>query len=92
MASSLRQAGWRRCSPCLAEIHLHDGHRQPTPEGRPQVADHRALGEGDLPLEQLLDTLDRRGFAGPIILELTIEQARQSLDTVRRLRPYLVAP
>jgi sugar phosphate isomerase/epimerase len=77
--------------PRLAEVHLHDGYRRPSPDGRPLIADHLALGEGDLPLERVLDTLDRAGFAGPIILEMTIEQARQSLGAVRRLRPDLVA-
>jgi sugar phosphate isomerase/epimerase len=77
--------------PRLAEVHLHDGYRRPSPDGQPLIADHLALGEGDLPLERVLDTLDRAGFAGPIILEMTIEQARQSLGAVRRLRPDLVA-
>ena len=44
------------------------------------------LGEGDLPLGFLLDTLKEAGFEGPVIFELTIQEARASLD---HLRPFL---
>ena len=44
------------------------------------------LGKGNLPLDFLLDTLKEAGFEGPVIFELTIQEARASLEY---LRPFL---
>ncbi len=76
----------RRSLPRLAEIHLHDGYYRPQPDGTVRRDDHLPLGEGDLPLDFLLDTLKEAGFQGPVIFELTIEEAKASLDY---LRPFL---
>jgi sugar phosphate isomerase/epimerase len=76
----------RRSLPRLAEIHLHDGYYRPQPDGTFRRDDHLPLGEGDLPLDFLLDTLQEAGFEGPVIFELTIQEARASLDY---LRPFL---
>jgi|GEM_PF-5146886 len=52
--------------------------------------DHQALGRGDLDAGRLLDRLAEVGFAGPIIFELTVPEALESLDVIRRSRPGLV--
>jgi sugar phosphate isomerase/epimerase len=76
-----------RCLPRLAEVHLHDGSWQ-GPDGNIGYGqDHRPLGTGDLDVAGLLDRLAEAGFAGPIILELTVEEALASLDVIRDLRP-----
>ncbi len=77
----------QRSLPRLAEIHLHDGYYRPRPDGTVYRNDHLPLGEGDLPLDFLLDTLQGAGFQGPVIFELTIEEAKTSLEY---LRPFLV--
>jgi len=79
-----------RALPRLAEVHLHDGYRRELPEGRVQIADHLALGLGDLPLQAFLEQLSVAGFSGPIIFELTVEQAQASLQAIRAVRPSLV--
>jgi sugar phosphate isomerase/epimerase len=76
----------RRSLPRLAEVHLHDGYYRPQPDGTLRRDDHLPLGEGDLPLGFLLDTLQEAEFKGPVIFELTIQEARASLDY---LRPFL---
>jgi sugar phosphate isomerase/epimerase len=82
----------QRALPRLAEVHLHDAYRRVGPDGSLRVADHLALGNGDVPLGPFLDGLESAGFAGPIILELTIEEAQASLEVIRALRPELVMP
>jgi sugar phosphate isomerase/epimerase len=52
--------------------------------------DHQALGSGDLDLDTLLDRLECAGFAGPIIFELTVDEALSSLDAVRTARPEIL--
>jgi len=76
----------RRSLPRLAEIHLHDGYYHPQPDGTFRRGDHLPLGEGELPLDFLLDTLKEAAFEGPVIFELTIEEAKASLDY---LGPFL---
>jgi len=76
----------RRSLPRLAEIHLHDAYYRPQPDGTFRRDDHLPLGKGDLPLDFLLDTLKEADFQGPIVFELSIEEAKASLDY---LRPFL---
>jgi len=83
-------AALERTLPRLAEVHLHDGYRRELPDGTVHVADHLLLGAGDLPLEPFLHQLSMAGFSGPIIFELTIEEARASLEVIHKLRPDLV--
>lgn len=78
--------------PRLAEIHLHDGYRRELPGGAVQIADHLPLGAGELPWERFLDEVDQSGFSGPIIFELTVEEAQASLEAIRALRPRWVSP
>lgn len=75
-----------RVLPRLAEVHLHDSRRMP--EGvRGYGEDHKPLGRGDLHLGRLLDRLAEAGFSGPLVFELTVEEALASLETVRAVRP-----
>jgi sugar phosphate isomerase/epimerase len=77
----------RQMLPRLGEIHLHDGYRRELSPGAFSVADHLPLGAGDLALEGFLDALATSDFLGPIIFELSIEEALASLDEIRALRP-----
>ena len=80
-----------RCLPRLGEIHLHDCPWQ-GPNQKPGYGlDHQALGRGDLDVGRLLDRLVEAGYGGPLILELTVEEALASLDVIRTLRPGLLA-
>lgn len=80
-----------RCLPRLAEIHLHDAPSL-EPEGTIHYGqDHRPLGTGDLDLGRLLDRLVEAEFDGPIIFELTVEEALASLEVVRAVRSGVLA-
>lgn len=79
------------CLPRLAEIHLHDAPRR-DPEGDIGYGtDHRPLGTGDLDVGGLLDRLVEVGFGGPLIFELTVDEALASLEVIRAVRPGLLA-
>ena len=80
-----------RCLPRLAEIHLHDGPWQGPEHNIGYVKDHQALGKGDLDTGRLLDRLIEANFTGPVILELTAQEALRSLDVIRSLRPTLLS-
>ncbi|MFQ6058395.1 MAG: cobamide remodeling phosphodiesterase CbiR [Anaerolineae bacterium] len=75
-----------RTLPRLAEVHLHDGYCHIEPDGTVRRADHLSLGEGDLPLPFLLDTLQAAQFNGPVIFELTIEEAKASLVEISKFK------
>jgi sugar phosphate isomerase/epimerase len=80
-----------QCLPRLGEIHLHDGPWQ-GPEGNIGYGlDHQPLGAGDLDVEHLLDRLAEAGFQGPLIFELTSEEALASLEVIRAIRPEVLA-
>ena len=76
----------QRSLPRLAEVHLHDGYCHPRPDGSFRRDDHLPLGKGNLPLDFLLDTLKEAHFEGPVIFELTVQEAKASLEY---LRPFL---
>lgn len=72
--------------PRLAEVHLHDSKR--TPQGvRGYGEDHKALGHGDLDAGRFLDRLSTGGFTGPLIFELKVDEAVQSLEVIKSIRP-----
>jgi sugar phosphate isomerase/epimerase len=75
------------CLPRLSEIHLHDARWQGPEQNIAYGQDHRPLGTGDLDLAGLLDRLAQAGFTGPLVLELTIEEALVSLQVIRAVRP-----
>lgn len=79
-----------KCLPRLAEIHLHDSLLMP--EGkRGYGEDHKPLGHGDLELGRLLDRLSAARFKGPLIFELQLEEALESLKVVKQIRPQVLA-
>lgn len=80
-----------RCLPRLAEIHLHDAPWQGPEQHIGYGQDHQPLGRGDLDVGRLLDRLAEAGFDGPIIFELTVEEALASLEVVRTLHPDALA-
>jgi len=80
-----------QCLPRLAEIHLHDGPWQGPERNIGYGRDHQALGRGDLEVGRLLDRLQEAGFDGPIIFELSSDEALESLNVIRSLRPELLA-
>jgi sugar phosphate isomerase/epimerase len=76
----------QRCAPRLAEIHLHDG---PSYGKNRQIGygkDHQALGKGDLDIKRLLIELKRMEFQGPVIFELAVREAIESMRTVQRIQ------
>ncbi len=50
-------------------------------------SDHRPLGTGDLDVALLLDKLVAAEYDGPVVFELTIEEALASLEVIRCIRP-----
>lgn len=78
------------CLPRLAEVHLHDAPIPASQEAIVYGKDHSVLGTGDLDLPRFLDRLEAAAFDGPIIFELTVAEARASLDVIRAVRPDLV--
>jgi sugar phosphate isomerase/epimerase len=78
-----------RLLPRLAEVHLHDSRLMP-PGKRGYGEDHKPLGNGDLELEKFLDRLSDAGYKGPLIFELTAQEALESLKVVRSLRPQYI--
>lgn len=76
--------------PRLAEVHLHDSKKMP--EGvRGYGEDHKPLGQADLELGRLLDRLAAANFSGPLVFELKVDEALESLKVIQAVRPqYLV--
>lgn len=72
-----------RCLPRLAEVHLHDATWQGPEHALGYGQDHRPLGQGDLDFPRLLGRLQEAGFDGPVIFELRLEEALQSLEVIR---------
>lgn len=75
-----------QCLPRLAEVHLHDSPTH-SKQGKIQYGyDHQSLGKGDLDTPRLLQILENAGFDGPIIFELQLEQALESLEVIHTIR------
>jgi len=72
--------------PRLAEVHLHDCRRMPVGV-RGYGEDHKPLGHGDLELGRFLDRLEAAEFKGPLIFELKVDEALESLAVVKSVRP-----
>jgi sugar phosphate isomerase/epimerase len=73
--------------PRLGEIHLHDGPWQGPERHIGYGKDHSPLGTGDVDVPRLLKRLETANYSGSIIFELTVQQAKQSLDYIRRVYP-----
>ena len=75
--------------PRLAEVHLHDSKRMPEGQ-RGYGEDHKPLGTGDLELGRFLDRLANANYQGPLVFELKVDEAVESLKVVKALRPDYV--
>ena len=71
--------------PRLGEIHLHDAPWQGPERKIGYGKDHQTLGTGDLDTARLINRLTEAQWNGPIIFELTVEQAQKSLQVIRNL-------
>ncbi len=70
-------------------MHLHDSRRMP--EGvRGYGEDHKALGVGSLEVGPFLDRLNQAGFHGPLVFELSVDEALESLKVIQSIRPQYV--
>ncbi|HEX7976474.1 MAG TPA: cobamide remodeling phosphodiesterase CbiR [Anaerolineales bacterium] len=77
--------------PRLGEVHLHDAPWQGPEHKIGYGKDHQPLGRADLDVARLLDRLEAAHYSGPVLFELTVEEARASLEYIRTLRPALLA-
>jgi sugar phosphate isomerase/epimerase len=71
--------------PRIAEIHLHDS---PLYKGDNSIGygkDHQTLGKGDLDVVRFFDILIASNFKGPIIFELKMDEALDSLSMIQNL-------
>jgi sugar phosphate isomerase/epimerase len=73
----------------LAEVHLHDGPQHKPDQEIIYGQDHRPLGTGDLNLGYVLDRLVATDFNGPVVFELQLHEAMESLDVIKTIRPDL---
>jgi sugar phosphate isomerase/epimerase len=79
-----------RILPRLGEVHMHDGPWQGPERNIGYGKDHQPLGQGDLDVGRFLDRLAQANWDGPIIFELSVEQAHASLDLIRSVRPEAI--
>jgi sugar phosphate isomerase/epimerase len=78
-----------RILPRVAEVHLHDSKKMP--EGvRGYGEDHKPLGTRDLDLGRFLDRLAAANYQGPLVFELTVAEALESLKVVKMVRPQFL--
>ncbi|MHA2353032.1 MAG: cobamide remodeling phosphodiesterase CbiR [Candidatus Thorarchaeota archaeon] len=76
----------------ITEVHLQDATYKEY-EGAIAREDHIALGHGimgDAVLREFLTELVKDNFDGPIIFELTKDEARESLDLIRKVVPEVL--
>jgi sugar phosphate isomerase/epimerase len=71
----------------IANIHFHDGYREEKGNGLRIIRDHLPLGEGKLPVADMLDFLYDKKYTHPLVFELTMEEATQSLRVIKELYP-----
>jgi sugar phosphate isomerase/epimerase len=71
----------------IANIHFHDGFLEEKGNGHRIVKDHLPLGKGKLPVAEMLGFLQRNKYMHPLIFELTMVEATQSLKVIERLYP-----
>lgn len=72
-----------RCLPRLAEVHLHDSPWQGPEHSLGYGKDHQALGKGDLDVRRFVQRLEAVGFQGPVIFELQVQEALDSLQVIQ---------
>jgi len=72
------------CLPRLAEVHLDDSPDFLQTHQLGYGQDHQPLGTGALDVEFFLNQLNKAGFDGPIIFELTVTEAQASLTYLHK--------
>ena len=77
-----------QCLPNLGEVHLYDAYCQGPGCSIEYGKDYQALGHGDLD-ERFLNRLELSGFNDPVVLEVELKKALDSLDFIRSIRPGL---
>lgn len=77
------------CRSRLGEIHLHDGPWYGRDQQIGYGKDHQPLGAGDLDVPRLVDWLEVN-FDGPVVFELTVAQARTSINVIHAIRPAAI--
>jgi len=73
------------CMPRLAEVHLHDSTNYQESGKLGYGQDHQTLGTQSLDVKYLMSYLNQHDFQGPIIFELTIKQAQDSLAYLNKI-------
>jgi len=73
------------CLPRLAEVHLHDSPDFMKTGKLGYGQDHQALGTQDLDVKHLLNRLKDHKFTGPIIFELSVDDAKKSMAYLKNL-------
>jgi sugar phosphate isomerase/epimerase len=71
----------------IVDIHLHDGFHEDKGKGIKIVRDHLPLGKGKLPLVEFFRFLEDNNYSSPLIFELTMAEATESLQVIRKLFP-----
>lgn len=62
----------------LIEFHLHDGEAP--------AIDHKPLGTHKLPTKELLKKLTAKKFQGPLVFELTLQEAIDSMAYIEKMK------
>jgi sugar phosphate isomerase/epimerase len=70
----------------IIELHLQDGFYKNV-EGVAVTDDHMALGCGEMDVKAILTELVKDNFSGPIIFELSREEAKESMSKIREEVP-----
>ncbi len=73
------------CLPRLAEVHLHDAPNFMKTGELGYGKDHQPLGTGGLDVKKFLEALERNGFSGPIIFELTTSETKKSIAYLKEI-------
>jgi len=60
----------------IVELHLHDGKS-------PRI-DHKPLGTQELPVKELLTFLNNKNFSGPLVYELSLAEAKDSMQYLQK--------
>ena len=75
----------KACLPRLAEVHLHDSPDFMKTGKLGYGQDHQALGSQDLDVKYLFKQLNEHKFTGPIIFELSVKDAQESMAYLKNL-------
>jgi sugar phosphate isomerase/epimerase len=74
-----------RYGPRVREVHLHDVKKVRYGPFVSAQIDHHSLGQGELPVEQVLRDIQAAGFSGPIVLETLHDSQMISIERLNTL-------